>query len=82
MQPLQACSARLATARKGLDHLLPPGLGPEGHLEQAVGLPSPFQVEPPADEEDVGEFGNGDKAPEEEEKDDAIDGARACSDIE
>eukprot|EP00435_Cladocopium_sp_Y103_P006376 s317_g2.t1 len=29
------------TAR-GLDHLLPPGLGPEGHMAQSASLPSPF----------------------------------------
>ncbi len=28
---------------KGLDHLLPPGLGPEEHLAQARQLPSPFR---------------------------------------
>jgi len=29
---------------KGLDHLLPPGLGKEGHIEQALQLPSPFRA--------------------------------------
>ena len=27
---------------KGLDHLLPPGLGKEGHMEASANLPSPF----------------------------------------
>ena len=27
---------------KGLDHLLPPGLGPEAHIKAALDLPSPF----------------------------------------
>ena len=27
---------------KGLDHLLPPGPGPEAHILQALQLPSPF----------------------------------------
>ena len=31
---------------KGLDHLLPPGLGKEGHLHEAMRLPSPFRPKP------------------------------------
>ena len=31
-------------SRKGLDHLLPPGVGKEEHIKQAVGLPSPFRL--------------------------------------
>ena len=31
-------------SRKGLDDLLPPGVGKEEHIKQAVGLPSPFRL--------------------------------------
>ena len=36
---------------KGLDHLLPPGLGKEAHMRQALALPSPFQAYPWPDED-------------------------------
>ena len=32
-----------ADSSKGLDHLLAPGLGKEGHMAASAGLPSPFQ---------------------------------------
>ena len=31
-----------ASSTRGLDHLLPPGLGPEEHMAASAGLPSPF----------------------------------------
>ena len=31
---------------RGLDHLLPPGLGPEQHMTEAAALPSPFRPRP------------------------------------
>ena len=31
-----------ASSSRGLDHLLPPGLGPEGHMTASAALPSPF----------------------------------------
>ena len=31
-------------SRRGLDHLLPPGLGMSGHLSRALQLPAPFSV--------------------------------------
>ena len=34
------------TSAKGLDHLLPPGLGKEAHIAQALPLPSPFRPRP------------------------------------
>ena len=42
---LQAAVARQKAAgdsRKGLDHLLPPGLTKEDHMQQAFSIPSPF----------------------------------------
>ena len=33
-----------ANSRKGLDHLLRPGMGKDEHIKQATGLPSPFQL--------------------------------------
>ena len=34
----------MGDSTRGLDHLLQPGLGPEGHMKQALNLPSPFSV--------------------------------------
>ena len=31
-----------SSSTKGLDHLIPPGLGKEGHLEESAKIPSPF----------------------------------------
>ena len=35
-----------ADSTKGLDHLLPPGLGRGGHVAQSLQLPSPFNIKP------------------------------------
>ncbi|CAK0868326.1 unnamed protein product, partial [Prorocentrum cordatum] len=38
-------------SKRGLDHLLPPGLGRQQHIDQALGLPSPFTQQRPMDDD-------------------------------
>ena len=38
-------------SKRGLDHLLPPGLGRRQHVDQALRMPSPFSQQTPMDDD-------------------------------